>query len=642
MSSITRPSNVIAGVLNISVRSGDAEIERSDSRLAVILNRWLYSALLLVILMTPFEAAYPPLLRLSWITLTNLEVALLFLSALWTLKLMLDPAARARLMRMPLLLPILALVSASVISTLFGEYQAMGGHYIYRLLIGAVVFAVAWECLRSKRRVFTALGAFVAAAGISAVMGLLEFAPLDIEPLLSSFKPQPTTVGGMLRLSGTFEYANGAAMYFEMALPLLLSLVVLFSSPSLLDNLFGVGRFSRARRVAQALLYLLVGLLIVAVLLTFSRASLVGIVVTLATFGMAGVLQRSSRREGVVSSNLLWPLGVALCVMLAAVLYIYLTQPIFRLRLTTEDDRNWFQANITAPLLPALAAGDVLTAPVTVQNKSEIIWRAQGPLSVHVGYHWLNLDKSSYAVLDGARTLLPHDVLPGESVTTNAVVQAPSKPGDYYLQWDLVQEDLTWFTLKSPGIAPLVRYRVGAPVAGRDNAANVPLMPASTSVQAIADTSTISRLQLWKVALSMFRAHPITGVGPDGFRNLYGKYAGVSDWNKNIYTNNTYIEMFTNLGLLGGLAFLWLACVALWRGVRNLLRLPVSVAWIAGLGATAGMLAFFSHGFVDYFLFSTPMYVTFWLTLGLGVCWPKLMPQPSRVAQITPRLEATK
>jgi len=80
--------------------------------------------------------------------------------------------------------------------------------------------------------------------------------------------------------------------------------------------------------------------------------------------------------------------------------------------------------------------------------------------------------------------------------------------------------------------------------------------------------------------------------------------------------------MFTNLGLLGGLSFLWLALAALVRSGRNILREKPGAPWFIGLGAMAAMVAFFFHGFMDYFLFSTPLYVIFWALMSIAVMWP--------------------
>ena len=252
-----------------------------------------------------------------------------------------------------------------------------------------------------------------------------------------------------------------------------------------------------------------------------------------------------------------------------------------------------------------------------------MVWYAQGEVPVHVSYHWLSPDKKNALVFEGARTPLPHDVNPGESITVQSVVQAPPKPGTYYLQWDLVQERVIWFSFKSGrGSDPVLQVVNEASTATQAEPYLAQAMPSQVDMQAAMNTDAVSRMELWRVAFRMFRAHPITGVGPDAFRNLYGEYAGVTNWNKNIYTNNTYIEMFTNLGILGGLAFLWLAGLALWRAARSVLRQPVDGWWILGLGATASLVAFFFHGLGDYFLFSTPMYVTFWFVLSLATRWP--------------------
>jgi hypothetical protein len=268
--------------------------------------------------------------------------------------------------------------------------------------------------------------------------------------------------------------------------------------------------------------------------------------------------------------------------------------------------------------------------PVTLRNDGPMVWRAEGVLRIHLSYHWLSADGATYLVYEGLRTPLPHDVPSGESVTVQALVRAPATAGDYAIEWDLVQESVTWFSQKNRLDPEPQRVSVVGTVAADAPATSVP-QPQPLDVEAIAnsDTSSVSRAQLWRVALAMFEAHPLTGVGPDGFRNLYGKYAGVEQWNSNIYTNNTYIEMFTNLGLLGGLAFLWLAGLALWRAGRNLLREPLDAAWAAGLGVTAALVAFFLHGVADYFLFSTPMYTIFWFLLGVAVLWPRMAGRPA-------------
>lgn len=441
----------------------------------------------------------------------------------------------------------------------------------------------------------------------------------------------------MLRLSGTFEYANGAAVYFEMALPLLIGLALLFSSGPLVRGLFGPGRMPEGhRRLVQLALYVGVGVLTCALILTFSRAAWMGIVVAVSVLG--GALFLLARRSAVDS---LWvsmrlPLAVATGVIALAAAYVYTTDPLLRLRLTGENDRAWYSYGLTQQSgIEGISAGDVVTVPLLLTNPGPMRWNADRVPTVHVSYHWKKPGSAYYEVFDGLRTPLPHDVLGGESVRVDAYVQAPAQPGEYVLEWDLVQEDVAWFSQKTKTRPESAQVAVGVPDSAARVAPAITRPPVSVEVVEESDTSTVARGQLWRVAFAMFRAHPLTGVGPDGFRNLYGKYAGTNHWNSNIYTNNTYIEMFTDLGLTGGLAFLWLVVLALWRVAHNLrpdakahggLLSPAALAmWVVCLGASAALVAFLLHGLVDYFLFSTPLYTIFWFVLGVSVLWPGLV-----------------
>jgi hypothetical protein len=310
---------------------------------------------------------------------------------------------------------------------------------------------------------------------------------------------------------------------------------------------------------------------------------------------------------------------VVVGVMVAALAYVFATQPLFRLRLTGENDRAWYRNTISPAPLPTLYAGTYVTVPVTVRNDGEVAWRAERPPVVHLSYHWREKGSPTYAIFEGLRTELPHDVQPGQSVDLQARLYVPPEPGAYQLEWDMVQEKVAWFYQKSFSRPPLTEHQVLASTVAVEPAP--PPMDAFPNIEVETvenyDTSTVPRMQLWSVAWEMFKANPITGVGPDGFRNLYGRYADKPVWNRNIYTNSTYIELFTNLGLLGGLAFLWLVGTALWRGARGALKGPTVGTWAIHLGALAALIGFMVHGFVDYFLFATPLYAAFWLVMAI-------------------------
>jgi len=64
---------------------------------------------------------------------------------------------------------------------------------------------------------------------------------------------------------------------------------------------------------------------------------------------------------------------------------------------------------------------------------------------VSLSYH-LHTAAGATVVWDGARGLLPRDILPGQTLTVPIRVQFPSTVGDYRLSWDLVQEGVAWLS----------------------------------------------------------------------------------------------------------------------------------------------------------------------------------------------------
>ncbi len=120
-----------------------------------------------------------------------------------------------------------------------------------------------------------------------------------------------------------------------------------------------------------------------------------------------------------------------------------------------------FRAEISAAGLPASAhAGSVVVARVTVRNASPVEWRGGrgGPNALSLAYHWL-APGGATLVFDGRRTPLPGRVASGESVSLEALIEVPVRPGDYLLELDLVQEGVAWFGSRG---SPTVRAGVRA------------------------------------------------------------------------------------------------------------------------------------------------------------------------------------
>jgi hypothetical protein len=93
--------------------------------------------------------------------------------------------------------------------------------------------------------------------------------------------------------------------------------------------------------------------------------------------------------------------------------------------------------------------GETIPLPVRLRNASGEPWRARGGGHVALSYHWRR-DDGTLAVLDGRRTVLPGDLGPGEELALTVAVAAPTVPGRYRLELDLVRERVAWFSERRP------------------------------------------------------------------------------------------------------------------------------------------------------------------------------------------------
>lgn len=109
---------------------------------------------------------------------------------------------------------------------------------------------------------------------------------------------------------------------------------------------------------------------------------------------------------------------------------------------------GFYDAVVTAPVsLPPARPGEVVTIPVSIENRSEVAWASTGSLPIFLSYHLHRLRGNDVvgAVFDNPRTALPGFVLPGAALRIDLPVEAPAEPGDYRVVVDLVQESRTWF-----------------------------------------------------------------------------------------------------------------------------------------------------------------------------------------------------
>ncbi len=93
-----------------------------------------------------------------------------------------------------------------------------------------------------------------------------------------------------------------------------------------------------------------------------------------------------------------------------------------------------------------LRAGEKLSVHMLVKNASNVLWPYAGELDgkyqIRLGNRWLDQNGKT---TDNGRGALSYDLRPGDETEVVIVLSAPTTPGEYNLEFDLVQEQVTWF-----------------------------------------------------------------------------------------------------------------------------------------------------------------------------------------------------
>jgi len=111
-----------------------------------------------------------------------------------------------------------------------------------------------------------------------------------------------------------------------------------------------------------------------------------------------------------------------------------------------------FKAEISIANSPrTFQSGEQMTIQVTVKNISESVWLARerfgSPFQTELGNHWLDANGQTL-INDDGREPLPGDLRPGETTTIPLTINAPRTAGQYILELDMLQEDVSWFALR--------------------------------------------------------------------------------------------------------------------------------------------------------------------------------------------------
>lgn len=569
-----------------------------------MLHRLLLLALILLALLLPFELDRS-WLQLGTLVLTNVEVMLWLVLTLaaahwWQ-------AGRPRLpvpsLWAGLLLFFLAALFLSAM--LAPDFPLNAFKAAMRTVLGVALALAVSLTVQTPRHLHLLVAALVIGGLAAALVGIAELVYGGSFDWLSPLRVTPTNVGPFLRLTGSFDYANQAAMFFEATLPLLLAFCWR----------------ARMRRKRQLIFLLLLALLYAqAVILTFSRTSFITLL--LVNMGLALLLALPSRfGERRLAGHAHRPFAILAASMALFMLLLIaansLLNPVFRLRFSNGSDNDWYQVHFDVPDRLDLESGQQKRVPITVTNNGVFTWQTGGNQAINLAARWVQ-PESGRELSDRPHWPLPGPVAPGETVTLQVSLQAPQPEGEYRLVWDMVQENVIWFGARTgqetsslitvSAASASERPQTPAPAAGAEEQSD--LFEPRWSYQA----PIPNRLTLWRAAAQLWQERPLLGVGLDNFRLLYGRPLGFEAWNPSIHSNNWLVETVVSVGLLGSLPFLlWLGLLAT-DLVRQLRRPDVNI-WQWALAA--GLMTYLVHGLLDYFLMFYATGLLFWMLVGL-------------------------
>jgi Ig-like domain from next to BRCA1 gene len=543
------------------------------------LRQFSYWLLLLLAIMLPFELDRP-LLTVGPLAVTNLELLLglilLLTGIVWLWERPSSPLPRSAWL-------LLGSGGLFLLTAVLAPEQTGNAVKASLRLLSGIGLAFALPLLLrgtgQRNRLLLAIltgGLLVAAIGLTEVWLGREFG------WLIPFRSGITVTGEYLRLTGPLDYANQTAMFIEVTVLLLLG---------------GWLQWRCLGKTAVSLMTLFALLLLLqASFQTLSRASFVTIGI------VGGVMALTLGWQQVAARPWLGLLGL-LGVML---LFNTAVSTVFRLRFASEGDNGWYQIRWQVPPTLTLEANEVQTVPITLTNEGALTWRADRAEPINLGGRWLQEEQDLQ--LAEPRWPFVEPVSPGQTVSLQIPLHAPSNPGEYTLIWDVVQEKITWFGSKS-GIYATSTVQV----LPSSNPSPFPepeaAVPAWTYQLPIPERST-----LWRLAAQLIGERPLLGIGLDNFRLVYGRLLDADSWNKTIHTNNWYLEFLVGGGLLASLPFFaWI----IWESVAawHLLRRPAIDPWLVAI--LAGLLAYLVHGLLDFFLLFNSTGLLFWLLVGL-------------------------
>lgn len=133
------------------------------------------------------------------------------------------------------------------------------------------------------------------------------------------------------------------------------------------------------------------------------------------------------------------------------------------------------------------------------------------------------------------------------------------------------------------------------------------------------DTSSIDRKIIWQAGWKMFMFKPWIGVGLGTFMFNFKRFV-IEKYPHGVpYAHNCYLQMASEIGIIGLSAFLFIIGLFFYHGLKFLRSKERNFFWYVLLASQAAILGYCVQMGVDTILYSLDLGMLFWLVLGIGV-----------------------
>lgn len=126
--------------------------------------------------------------------------------------------------------------------------------------------------------------------------------------------------------------------------------------------------------------------------------------------------------------------------------------------------------------------------------------------------------------------------------------------------------------------------------------------------------SNMFRFYTWEGTVRLLEAYPVIGVGPGAFKYAYPRYA-ILGYTEAAHQN--YLQMFAELGTIGGIVFLWLLASVLLTGSRAAAGARDLSQRCWAIGGICAVAALMVHSLLDYDWYIGAINLSFWLVAGM-------------------------